>query len=120
MFFSGVGVSDTSSDTSLTALSALPHSHLAVHDIGKVKGRQQVSHMKERLSVCFHDAMVTWHIGQQRVSSQPLETLPLVFRELLQNVALICRFEVPWREDEGRRVRAQAFKNSKSVISKEK
>lgn len=75
-------------------LTSLPHSHLAVHDIGKVKGRQQVSHMKERLPIFFHDAMVAGHKWEQGVVPQLLETLHLVFRELLQDVALICCFEV--------------------------
>lgn len=59
-----------------------------------VKVRQQVSHMEERLSVLFHYAMVTRNIWEQRVTLQLLKALLLVFRELLQNGALICCFEV--------------------------
>lgn len=62
---------------------SLPHSHLAVHDIRELKVGQQVRHMKERLPVLLYDAMVTGYKRVQRVSPQFLETLRLVFRELL-------------------------------------
>lgn len=52
--------------------------------------------MKERLPIFFHNAMVTRHEREQRVTPQLLETLHLVFRELLQDVAFVCCFEVTW------------------------
>lgn len=81
-------------------LPSLPHAHLAVHYIRKVKFWKQVSHMEERLPVFFHNAVVTGHEREQRVIPQLLKTLHLILRELLQNGALICRLEVAWDEME--------------------
>lgn len=50
--------------------------------------------MEEGLAVLFHDAMVTGHKRQQRVTLQPGEAKHLVLGELLQDVAFVGRFEV--------------------------
>lgn len=77
-----------------TLCSSLPHSHLAVHHVGKVKVRQQVGHVKVGLAILLNDAMVTGHKRQQHVTLQLREAPHLVFGELLQDVALVGRFKV--------------------------
>lgn len=79
-----------------TLCSSLPHSHLAVHHVGKVKVRQQVGHVKVGLAILLNDAMVTGHKRQQHVTLQLREAPHLVFGELLQDVALVGRFKVTW------------------------
>lgn len=82
----------------LSFLLSLPHSHLAVHDVGLLKVGQQVAHVKEGLAVLLDDAVVARHVREERVAPQLLETLHLVFRELLQDVPLVCGLEVTWGE----------------------
>lgn len=77
-----------------TELASIPHSHLAVHDIREVKVGQQVSHMQEGLSIFFYNSMITRHKRKQNVTLQLLKTLHLIFRELLQDGAFVCSFEV--------------------------
>ena len=72
-----------------------PYSHFAVHDVGKVKGRQQVRHVQEGLSVLLHHPQELGSEGLERVSTQLLKALLLVLRELLQDAALAGRLEVP-------------------------
>lgn len=50
--------------------------------------------MKEGLAIFLHDAVVTGHKRQQHVTLQLREAPHLVFGELLQDVALVGRFEV--------------------------
>lgn len=73
----------------------LPAAHLAVHDGGALKIRQEIFHLVEGLAIPLHHAIVGGHERPQGVIHQLLQAALLTLTETLEDPTILSCLEVP-------------------------